>query len=142
VTILVTIANRGSIPSGSFWVDLHINPAQPPQGSPAPWNKNCGMKPCYGLTWYVATLPAGYEIELSSRTPLAGYSIWNGSFASGTTDLYLVVDSWGSTTGAVREHDENNNSASLHGLSVSGATVRIDETIPDLPERPLPPATD
>jgi hypothetical protein len=142
VTILVTIANRGSVQSGGFWVDLHINPAQPPQGSPAPWNKNCGLTPCYGVTWYVATLPAGTEIELSSRTPLVGYSIWNGSFAPGTTDLYLVVDSWSGAAGAVRESDESNNGASLHGLSVSGAAARGDEVFPDLPPRPLPLPTE
>jgi hypothetical protein len=142
VTVTVTIANRGSVQSGGFWVDLHINPAQPPQGSPAPWHKNCGLTPCYGVTWYVATLPAGYEIELSSRTPLVGYSIWNGSFAPGTTDLYLVVDSWSGANGAVRESDESNNGASLHGLNVSGAAARSDQAFPDLPPRPLPIGTE
>jgi hypothetical protein len=132
VTILVTVANHGNAHSGSFWVDLHINPDEPP----APWHQTCSLSPCYGMTWYVATLPAGHQIELSSDRPLAGYSIWNGSFAPGTTDLYVVVDSWGSATGAVREIEEGNNIVSIHGLRVEGEAMRDGETLPDLPLRP------
>jgi hypothetical protein len=135
-TILVTIANRGNAHSGGFWVDLHINPDEAPQEPPAPWHQTCSLSPCYGMTWYVATLPAGQQIELSSDRPLAGYSIWNGSFAPGTTDLYVVVDSWGSTTGAVSEINEENNIVSLHGLRVEGEAVRDGEKVPDLPPRP------
>ncbi|MCB0112679.1 MAG: cadherin-like domain-containing protein [Caldilineaceae bacterium] len=123
VRVLVTVRNVGTADSGSFWVDLHVNPAQPPQGPPAPWNENCGMVPCFGLTWTVGNLATGQVIELTSDAPATAYSIWPGSFAGGVSDLYLVVDSWGSEAGLVKESNEANNIAALHGLVVEGEMV-------------------
>jgi hypothetical protein len=137
VTILATVTNQGMTVSGGFWVDLHINPAKPPVGPPVQWNKNCGMSPCYGLAWYVEGLEAGQSITLSSETPLTGYSTWFGSFAPGTSQLYLFVDSWGSEEGAVNEADESNNRAEILDLNVGGTAASATATEPDLPPRPL-----
>ncbi|MBI1298387.1 hypothetical protein GC175_25920 [bacterium] len=123
VRILVTVRNVGAADSGPFWVDLHINPAQPPQGPPAQWNENCGRVPCFGLAWTVTGLAAGQSIDLTSDAPSTAYSIWPGSFAGGVTDLYLVVDSWGSNTGLVSESNEGNNVATVLGLVVEGEIV-------------------
>jgi hypothetical protein len=123
VRIVVTVHNLGAADSGPFWVDLHINPAQPPQGAPAQWNENCGTVPCFGLAWTVAGLAAGQSIEVTSEAPSTAYTIWPGSFAGGVTDLYLVVDSWGSVTGLVGESNEENNISAVHGLIVEGEIV-------------------
>jgi uncharacterized protein len=139
VTVLATVTNQGRSASGGFWVDLHINPAKPPAGPPAQWNKNCGMSPCYGLAWYVQGLEADQSITLSSETPLAGYSAWFGSFAPGTSQLYLFVDSWGSEEGAVNEADESNNRAEILDLSIgnTGVTTGATTIEMDLRSRPL-----
>ena len=65
----------------------------------------------------------GQSVTLSSA-PGSFYgpnSNWPGHFASGTSDLYLFVDSYdpgGSPAGLVVETNEGNNRAERHGLSV------------------------
>jgi hypothetical protein len=139
VTIVAVIHNRGDLASGGFWVDLQINPAQPPQGPPAAWHEQCTLDPCYGLAWYVEALPAGGQIELTSASALPGYTIWPGGFAAGSSDLYLVVDSWGGAAGAVREGDESNNVSALHDLIVAGEARAATATNLELPLRPARP---
>jgi hypothetical protein len=123
VTITVTITNQGTATAGGFWADFFINPSTPPTHANVIWNEVCGLTPCYGIAWSVpAGLAPGQSITLTS-TPGSygeGYTIWPGSFALGTTDLYLYVDSYnpGQADGAVVEGDETNNRAERHGLVV------------------------
>ena len=58
VTIDVTITNNGSAHAAPFWVDLYINPSQPPTAANRTWNMVCGMTPCFGITWAV---PGGLD---------------------------------------------------------------------------------
>ena len=146
VLITVIITNQGTAATfNSFWVDFFINPATPPTAANIIWHQNCGMKPCYGIAWPVTVpLNPGESIILTS-TPDSydpNQTIWPGSFATDTTDLYLYVDSWnpGVATGAVFERDETNNGYELHGLTVTGSpydSADIDSTSEDidLPDR-------
>ncbi len=128
VTITVVVTNQGSAATSSgFWVDFSINPAVTP-GVNQPWYDNCGMSPCRGIAWYVnVSLAPGESITLTSSpgSYSAGHTVWPGSFAAGTADLYLFVDSWNPTspTAAVPESDETNNLTQRHGLVVGGATA-------------------
>jgi len=146
VTIDVTIANNGSAHAAPFWVDLYINPSQPPTAANRTWNMVCGMTPCFGITWAVPSgLDPGDSITLSSAPGqfAAPYSIWPGYFARGTADLYLYVDSWnpGVAGGAVAESNEGNNRAELHGLVVTGPNPSLLslQSAARLPARPALP---
>jgi hypothetical protein len=142
VEVRVTVQNQGNGAAGGFWVDLYINPSSPPTAANQIWNTRCGLTPCFGMAWQVTGgLPPGQSITLSSLNPPAGYSIWPGYFAAGTTDLYAYVDSYnpGIAAGAVAESNEANNRAELHGLSVTGpnpALVGV-QGIKDLLSRPI-----
>jgi hypothetical protein len=125
VQITATITNRGTAKAPPFWVDLYINPRTAPAVPNTRWNDICAMTPCYGIAWSIANeLAPGESITLTSTIGgyAAGQSIWPGYFASGTTDLYLYVDSWnpGMALGTAAESDEKNNRAELRGLQVSG----------------------
>ncbi|GIV98403.1 MAG: hypothetical protein KatS3mg057_3060 [Herpetosiphonaceae bacterium] len=135
VQITVTITNQGAVASGPFWVDLFINPSSPPTMANTLWSDVCSLDPCQGISWYVPDLAVGQRIVLTS-TPdsyVAGNTIWSGSFVPRTSDLYVYVDVWnpGVATGMVREQDESNNRAELHGLSVTGQLAAQ----PALPDR-------
>ncbi len=142
VLITAVVTNTGSAAAGPFWVDFYINPARTPVVN-LRWNDVCGMSPCYGLAWYVSGgLGAGQSVTLTSGGAPSDYSIWPGHFASGTTDLYLYVDSWNPTvsTGGVAESNENNNLSERHGLVVSGLGVGEAGQPSDLPAAAdLPP---
>jgi hypothetical protein len=122
VEITVVVENRGTAPATDFWVDLSINPDQPPTSANQPWNEHCTLMPCYGLAWYVPELAPGARITLTSKTLPAGYSNWPGFFATGTTDLYVYADSWNPNgrVGTVVESDEANNQFHRGGLVVTG----------------------
>jgi hypothetical protein len=153
VTVTVIITNQGDIAASQFWVDFYINPSTPPTDTNQPWNKRCGLTPCYGIAWYITgTLAPGQSMILTS-TPDSYFgpnTRWKGKFAEGTSDLYLYVDSWnpGVATGAVEEGDEANNRAEYHlpasssiGAAPSGDRARADR-LPypdDLPPRPRQP---
>jgi hypothetical protein len=152
VTITVTITNQGTVAASQFWVDFYINPSVPPTDTNQPWNKRCGLNPCYGIAWYISgTVEPGQSITLTS-TP-DSYRVsntrWAGMFAKGTSDLYVYVDSWnpGVTIGAVAEIDETNNRAEYHGQPTSAEvdTPTGDLGSPDvillddLPPRPVRP---
>lgn len=125
VTIDVTVTNQGTAAAGAFWLDLYINPSTPPTTSGILWHKVCGMHPCYGIAWLVPGLALGASITLttSASSFSSEHTIWPGYFASGTTDLYVYVDSWraNATSGAVAESNENNNRNELPRLNVTGA---------------------
>jgi hypothetical protein len=145
VRITVEVINQGNRRADPFWVDLFINPASPPTVANLPWNEDCGMSPCFGIAWGVASgLGPGEHITLTS-TPdslAAPYSRWPGWFASGTTDLYVYADSWdpGVADGAVAETDETNNRAELHGLTVRGPNPPPPALVAPQ-SRPVRPAT-
>lgn len=141
VLITAIVTNQGNSAADGFWVDFYINPSAAP-GVNVPWNSVCTLSPCYGLAWYVPGLGPGQSVTLTS-TPgsyAADQSRWPGYFASGTSDLYLYVDSWNPTvpTGGVLESNEGNNQAERHGLTVSGLTVTGDEPLSpqEIPPRP------
>jgi len=153
VTITVTITNQGTVAASQFWVDFYINPSVPPTDTNQPWNKRCGLNPCYGIAWYISgTVEPGQSITLTS-TPdsyRAPNTRWAGMFAKGTSDLYLYVDSWnpGVTIGAVAEIDETNNRAEYHGQPTSAEVdtptgdlgspdgIRVPDDLPPRPVRP------
>jgi large repetitive protein len=85
-------------------------------------------------------LAAGQSITLSSLNLPAGYSIWPGYFAAGTSDLYAYADSYypSVVAGAVAESDETNNRAELHGLIVTGPNPSL-VGLQSLAERPARP---
>ena len=143
VLVTAVVTNVGSAAADGFWVDFYLNPSSAP-GVNTRWSDVCSLSPCYGLAWYVPGLEAGQSVTLTS-TPdsyAVAQSRWSGYFASGTSDLYLYVDSWNPTvsTGAVLESNENNNQSERHSLTVTGLNpVAIEEsTPPDLPPRPVP----
>ena len=152
VTITVTITNSGTAPANNFWVDFYINPDTPPTSPNIPWNETCSLEPCYGIAWFVENdIAPGESLTLTSTSDsyFQPNTIWPGYFASGTTDLYLYVDSWnrdtstgnGSPYGAVRESDETNNRSEQTGLSIEGTQVAPASTHrpEDLPIRPNRP---
>ena len=126
----------------SAWLDLYINPSGPPPAANQVWNTRCGLTPCFGMAWDVASgLAPGQSITLSSHSLRAGYSIWPGWFAAGTSDLYAYADSYNPSVvaGAVAESDEANNQFHLGGLVVTGSNpsqVRVQD-VNDLPSRPV-----
>lgn len=123
VELLVTVQNQGKATAKGFWVDLYINPSSPPIAANQPWNTRCALAPCFGMAWEITgELAPGQTIVLSSRSLPAGYSVWPGYFASGTSDLYAYADSYsaGVVSGAVAESDEANNQFHLGGLVVTG----------------------
>jgi hypothetical protein len=145
VGVSVTITNQGNAAASEFWVDLYINPSSPPSATNQPWNTRCQLDPCYGIAWYVTqSVAPGESIILTSTAGsyYAANTIWNGTFAPGTTDLYAYVDSWNPTVaeGAVTESNEANNRAELHGLTVAGtAALSATSSAADLPLRPVHP---
>jgi large repetitive protein len=140
VTITVDIRNQGKGEADPFWVDLYINPSEVPIGN-LPWDRLCDLEPCYGLTWAVRRpLAAGQQITLRSTADSYAnmYSRWPGFFASGTTDLYVYVDSGVTmyTDGNVRESDETNNRVVLQGLRVEGSNPTNLPRANAIPPRP------
>ena len=124
------------------WLDLYINPSSPPTAANQVWNTRCGLTPCFGMAWDVASgLAPGQSITLSSHSLRAGYSIWPGWFVVGISDLYAYADSYNPSVvaGAVAESDETNNRAELHGLSVTGPNPSLVnlQDVTDLLSRPL-----
>ncbi|HEU4323344.1 MAG TPA: Ig-like domain-containing protein [Roseiflexaceae bacterium] len=123
ITLVVT--NRGNAPATNFWVDLYLNPSEPPVVPNKPWNEVCTLDPCYGVAWFVSqTVEPGQSITLTT-TPQSYFrenTRWVGFLPRGTMDVYAYVDSWNrdasgnaiSPFGAVYETSEANNRAELH----------------------------
>ena len=153
VLVTAVVTNAGTVAADPFWVDFYINPSSTPTVND-PWNKVCGLSPCYGIAWYVSGgLGPGASVTLRSdcanpaqypHEPCYGsqYSVWPGHFASGTSDLYLYVDSWNRTapSGGVGESNESNNLSERHGLVVTGLGIGEAGQPSDLPAAAdLPP---
>lgn len=145
VEVAVTITNQGAQPTSLFWIDMHVNPSQPP-GVNLVWDQNCGLFPCQGLAWRIAQpLAPGESLTLTSNPadPLidTNASIWYGFFFNGTTELAVFADSWnpGVPTGALTEGEdsnapgEQNNTLRLSGLSVTGVNPPADVQPPVSP---------
>lgn len=137
VLVSVTITNRGDGPTQPFWVDLYLNPRQTPALNQR-WDLLCGLEPCLGIAWPVAqSLAPGQSITLTSAVGSfpAGYSRWGGWLPAGTTDLYVLADSWapGSSSGASGDRNPANNLAHIGGLSVTG----VNPPLPPQLWRPL-----
>lgn len=143
VTITAVINNQGKAPAAPFWVDLFINPKSLPTAANTIWSDVCNMSPCFGIAWKVDGLAEGGQVTLTSTlgSYAFGHTIWPGWFASGTTDLYLYVDTWnpGVPQGSVLESDETNNRFELHDLDVTGPNPPYTSVTPasDLPPRPM-----
>lgn len=136
VEITVTITNTGEAQAGPFWVDLLINPTEVPTAPNVRWENFCDPALCYGVVWSVEEqLAPGASVTLRSTVDSydAEYTRnWNGAFESGTTDLYIFVDSWndaGGTQGAVVESNEANNVAHLP-VVVEGTSAVQADTLP------------
>lgn len=154
VSIKVEVTNQGDAATeDGFWIELYINPA----GQPAvnqPWDALCGLWPCHGIVWGVRDpLQPGESITLTSEagsyTDLV--TIWPGWFAAGTSDVYLLVDSWNCdangeqcvAAGAIAERNETNNLTHLGGLTVTGENPPLTTTQAEaLPLRPPQPGED
>jgi uncharacterized repeat protein (TIGR01451 family) len=137
VQISVTVTNQGYATASPFWVDLYINPSEPPDAPNQLWDLRCSLTPCFGLTWKVDEyLERGESVVLTSEPGSfdTKLSRWNGWFASGTSDLYAYVDSWScedwdkgdcDPMGAMVELDEHNNRDELHNLNVTGTNPTV-----------------
>jgi hypothetical protein len=142
VLITIVIKNQGTAASATFWTDLYLNPSTTPALNKV-WNELCGITPCFGLAWAVSReLAPGESITLTSQVGSFGadYSVWKGWFASGTTDLYVLADSWNSgiPKGASGDSNMANNLFHLGGLRVTGINPRITSvsSAGTLPTRP------
>ncbi len=142
VLITAVITNVGSPAASAFWVDFYINPSTTPKVN-LRWNDTCSLNPCYGLTWLVSGLDSGQSISLTSAP--GGFdgsrSSWPGSFAGGTNNLYLYVDTWnpGVPTGGVAESNESNNIYQRDGITVAGlGTTTTLNSLSNLLPRPAP----
>ncbi len=146
VQIELTLTNQGKVATNkAFYVDLFINPAQPPRLNQQ-WQQNCGLFPCQGVTWLITTSIAPQESLVLRSTPASyapEFTIWAGSFITGTTDLYVFVDSFGDSDefGAVNEGatGEQNNIVQRSGLTVSGVRLNTTADPPEPAEPVLPP---
>jgi VCBS repeat-containing protein len=134
VTLVVTVTNIGNSAADAFWVDLYINPDKPPIAANLSWDKTCTLSPCYGIAWGVLGLGAGESIVLTSvkDSYAEEYTYWENTFALGTTELYLYVDSWdlSHTYGAIQESNESNNRADLLGLHVISSRTYFPRVFP------------
>jgi hypothetical protein len=125
VTITVEIENIGTGHAPPFWADVFINPSSPPTQPNTAWYTLCTLDPCFGVTWGVPDpLPAGEKVVLTSVPGSYGYKEgngvqlpeWEGWFVSGTSNLYVYVDSWHDNdpdNGGVPEINEENNTAHM-----------------------------
>jgi hypothetical protein len=119
VVITVVIENQGNAAAGPFWADMYLNPSRTPDFNII-WNKTCTLTPCFGIGWPVPNgLAPGASVTLSSAVVPPGYSVWPGYFAAGTTDIYVLADSF-NPNGPMVDTNRANNLAHIGGLSVTG----------------------
>jgi uncharacterized repeat protein (TIGR01451 family) len=149
VTINGRVTNQGNAPvQDAFWVDLFINPTNPPTSGDVPtiWNLRC-EQPCIGISWAVTrTLQPGesFTFDSTASSYQEEYTIWEGYLDTNPTSLYLYVDPWASEGapdreyGAVIEVLETNNRADIENLTVQG----IGPVLNSAPKRKLPPRPD
>jgi hypothetical protein len=119
VVVTVVIQNQGTATAAPFWVDMYLNPNRQPNFNVV-WNTTCTLTPCFGIGWPVSTgLAPGASITLTSAVVPPGYSVWPGYFAAGTTDLYVLADSW-NPNGPMADSNRANNLFHRSGLQVTG----------------------
>lgn len=116
VNVRVLVENIGTGPAlESFWVDLYISPSATPNANQA-WPDLSTN----GATWFVEGLDAGDEIVLDSLQADPARSNLLRLTEQGTAELFVFVDSYGSTpSGAVAEQNEDNNLFGPYDLFVS-----------------------
>ena len=112
---MLVVRNTGPRPAGSFWVELYVDPTNPPTGPNQPWQtRGCA----HGVVWRVTGgLGAGQTIELTTepghgeRSPVESQSDWPSPLPPGEHTFYAYADSWGDNPnwGAVLEENEGNN---------------------------------
>jgi hypothetical protein len=141
IQISVVIKNQGNAAATPFWVDLYLNPSSTPALNQL-WNKLCGINPCYGIAWQInQPLAPGAELTLTSTigSYAADYTRWQGGFVAGTTDLYVLADSWnpGKGVGASGDTNTANNLFHISGLHVTGQNVAGAGADVAIPARPV-----
>lgn len=125
VQLSVVITNIGLSKAEPFWVDLYINPSSVPSSANLQWQQLCTLAPCFGIAWNVTrSLAPGEVITLTSTNDhfVADFTNWPGWFASGTSDIYIYIDSYSPSKadGSVLEANEANNIGQIVGLTVMG----------------------
>jgi len=105
--ISLVIRNTGDAPTKeAFWVDVYINPSQPPPVN-MPWHQ---IAPA-GAVWGVnRALAPGESLTLTRSSPFYAPEYSSGTFQAGAV-LYAFVDSYGTggTHGAELESSELDN---------------------------------
>jgi predicted outer membrane repeat protein len=105
--ISLVIRNIGNGPTKApFWVDVYINPSQPPTTN-TPWQQ---IAPA-GAVWGVnRALAPGESLTLTQSSPFYAPDYSAGTFEAGAV-LYAIVDSYGTegTSGAELESNEQDN---------------------------------
>lgn len=125
VNLSVVLTNVGTATARrSFWVDLYVNPARPPEQAGDIWSKVCKTSPedaclnALGLAWQITQdVPPGQTVTLTSRPDdlylVGAQTRWPGRFTTaGEIQLWTYVDSWNGESAAggfVLESDETNN---------------------------------
>jgi hypothetical protein len=89
VVITAVITNQGTSAATPFWVDLFINPSEPPSSSNVTWDQLCVQDdPCYGIVWPVTEpLLPGEHVTLTS-TPNNYAILYPHHFFSGVDAKY------------------------------------------------------
>lgn len=138
VIINVVVENIGPGTAEGFYVDFYINPLTSPNGG-LDWSQiGSSLRPEQGIEWYVEGLEAGAKINLTSDLngiglpPSPSFTKWEGSFITGTTDLYSYADSYdalGNLDGYVVETDETDNRF-YQPIDLLALPLKIDKTGP------------
>jgi hypothetical protein len=134
VAITVVVKNQGSAAAAPFWVDMYLNPSRQP-GFNVIWNTTCTLNPCFGIGWPVTGgLAPGASVTLTSAVVPPGYAVWSGYFAAGTTDLYVLADSY-NPSGPMVDSNRANNLFHMPGLQVTGPNPTL-SSAQSLDQRP------
>jgi hypothetical protein len=145
--VTIVVENAGNTSTGEgFWVDFYVNPTTLPNNPALGGNRRWELAgSSQGIAWSVPALAAGASVTLTSNgaagtiapapSPLSN---WTGSL-SGTNNLYAFADSFdaeGASFVEIAESNENNNMASLLGIT-GAADLEIEpSSIPDLNHLP------
>lgn len=120
VVLQVVVTNTGESRARFFYVDVYINPLEPPTGGLTWQQLGSNLRPIQGLEWFVDALIPGQVITLTSESngpqpPEPSSTAWSGSLVAGTTELYSYADTWDD----IREVDEIDNRFELRLSSVA-----------------------
>jgi uncharacterized repeat protein (TIGR02543 family) len=105
--ISLVIRNIGNGPTKApFWVDVYINPSQPPTTN-TPWQQIAPAGAVWGIN---RVLEPGESLTLTQSSPFYAPDYSAGTFEAGAV-LYAIVDSYGTegTSGAELESNEQDN---------------------------------